>query len=319
MKLESRDVVHITFETLSSNWMSPSKKLETYKFEVENIRENNKKFNVELILLEGLGGENSVLNIQLDGDYELLKTDGELGEIIPFISNIGRNEEEEIEDLEFEGETLEDLNEEIKEGVDDGIIKPPSQLEIVEKQNKFNLRYQDEIIIKKDGQEFSLNYQFELEDSNGTKITFANGEFRIGCIFSGNRNKQGYYECYILRINNPPENINFQVNDQFYLKKSNRLVRLILAKKRLALGKLSEEHNLPFDLVDLIYRHLPKENDKDETIFLLPELPVRPSSRGGGMIKSKKKKKKKNTKKIKKSKKTRKPRKRRRSNKNSKK
>ena len=72
-------------------------------------------------------------------------------------------------------------------------------------------------------------------------------------------------------------------------------------------------------MVDLIYRHLPKENDKDETIFLLPELPVRPSSRGGGMIKSKKKKKKKNTKKIKKSKKTRKPRKRRRSNKNSKK
>lgn len=306
MKLESRDVVHITFETLSSNWMSPSKKLETYAFEVENIEEKDKKINVELILLEGMGTENSVLNIQLDGDYELLKTDGELGEIIPFVSNIGRNEE--IEDLEFEGETLEYLDEEIKEGVGGVTCNPPSQLEIVKKQNKFNLRSQDNIIIKKDGQEFSLNYQYSVQsvgDSN--LIKFANGEFRIICIFSGNRNKQGYYECYIHKINNPPENINFQINDKFYLKKSNRL---ILAKKRLALGKLSEEHSLPLDLVDLIYRHLPNQNDKDEIIFLLPELSERPSSRGGGMIKSKKKKNK-----SKKRNKSKKKRKRRRSNK----
>jgi hypothetical protein len=298
--------------------MSPSKKLETYKFEVDNIRENNKKFNVELILLEGMALKGNVLNIQLDGDYELLKTDGELGEIIPFISNIGRNEEEEIEDLEFEGETLEYLDEEIKEGGGGVTCNPPSQLEIVEKQNKFNLRYQEKIIIKKDGEEFSLNYQYSVQsvgDSN--LIKFANGEFRIICIFSGNRNKQGYYECYIHKINNPPENINFQVGDQFYLKKSNRLVRLILANKRLALGKLSEEHSLPFDLADLIYRYLPNQNDKDEIIFLLPELSERPSSRGGGMIKSKKKKNK--SKKRNKSKKKRKTRKRRRSNKNSKK
>ena len=177
----------------------------------------------------------------------------------------------------------------------------------MKKQNKFNLRRQDNIIIKKDGQEFSLNYQYSVQSAGDSNlIKFANGEFRIICIFSGNRNKQGYYECYIHKINNPPENINFQINDKFYLKKSNRL---ILAKKRLALGKLSEEHSLPLDLVDLIYRHLPKQ---DEKIVLLPELPDRSSSRGGGMIKSKKIRK---TKKTKKSKKKRKTRKRRRSNK----
>jgi hypothetical protein len=70
-------------------------------------------------------------------------------------------------------------------------------------------------------------------------------------------------------------------------------------------------------LADLIYRYLPNQNDKDEIIFLLPELSERPSSRGGGMIKSKKKKNK--SKKRNKSKKKRKTRKRRRSNKNSKK
>ena len=272
MKLEVGDTVEITFD-IKSIEEDDSYFSTDCEWDVVRVTPTSDK-NVYVKLLHRRGGgrwNNEILNIQLVGDVE---SDGELGETIQFKSGLERGEKSEK--LKFSGIELEDTYNEL---IVSGIMNPPSELTIVDKAYRFNLRKDDTIILKKGKLEIPFKvFINHKEGTKGEEITILRHSYTAGeettlhsdlsviLLVSGTRNNQGYYECSISNIlNHKGENI--IEGEKYYIKKMNRLVA---SYRRLALAKVYslDENYLPLEVVEKINSYL--EREKSEETLLLP-------------------------------------------------
>jgi hypothetical protein len=273
MKLEKGDTVAITFDEEDDSDLNTACEWDVVR--VTPPTSDDKNVYVELLHRRGGGRwNNEILNIQLVGDVE---SDGELGETIQFKSGLGGGEQSEK--LKFSGLELDDTYKLI---VSD-IMNPPSELTIVDKAYRFNLREQDTIILKK-GKGPDIPFKVFMKSEEGTKgeeiqilrhsytegeETTLHSDLSVILLVSGTRNNQGYYECSISSIRNH-KGENIIEGEKYYIKKMNRLVA---SYRRLALAKVCsrDENYLPLEVVEKINSYLEREKSEETLLLPVPE------------------------------------------------